>query len=371
MASFPFVFSFAPHYNLKILNIKPKILTRFLTRRFLSGVGLVLLVVCGIIFSITFVERLPSNDTAYLAIADSWVRLLEYIPMFLPLAVFMGTLLASFNLTQSSESIIIASAGRSPYQMAKPFLVAAAVIGIIAATVVNPYSVRLSNQNITADNLTLVDNAIWLRESSDSGFITMRAKNMRKTDDLLVFTDAVLFRQAADFHMAERIEAKEIALSDKGLSAARAKVWDNAGKMKIINWGAQTRLNPQTVLDRYLKPGQVSFWQLPGFIKKMESIGINVRGHWVQFWTLLFLPLTMIAMATLGVTFSQTKQRRNYSFGIQFGFGIVACFALYFVVNVFNALGATGSLPALLAVLVPPCIITAFAGMFIARFDNI
>ena len=86
---------------------RPKILKRFLLRRFFSGVGLVMLVVCGIIMAITFVERLPSNPTALAALADTWRRLLEYVPMFLPLAVFMGTLLASYNLTKSSEKIII------------------------------------------------------------------------------------------------------------------------------------------------------------------------------------------------------------------------------------------------------------------------
>lgn len=94
--------------------------------------------------AVTFVERLPSNPTALAALGDAWVRLLEYVPLFLPLAVFMGTLLASYNLTKSSERIIISSAGLSPYQTARPFLFCAAIIGIIATTIVNPYSVGLN-----------------------------------------------------------------------------------------------------------------------------------------------------------------------------------------------------------------------------------
>ena len=86
---------------------RTNILTKFLLRRFFSGVGLVMLVVCGIILAVTFVERLPSNPTAMAALYDSWVRLLEYVPMFLPLAVFMGTLFTAYNLTKSSESIIV------------------------------------------------------------------------------------------------------------------------------------------------------------------------------------------------------------------------------------------------------------------------
>ena len=106
------------------------ILTRFLLRRFFSGVGLVMLVVCGIILAVTFVERLPSNPDAMAALYESWIRLLEYVPMFLPLAVFMGTLLTSYNLTKSSESIIVSSAGLSPYQSARPFFVGAFLIPI-------------------------------------------------------------------------------------------------------------------------------------------------------------------------------------------------------------------------------------------------
>ena len=103
----------------------------------------------------------------------------------------------------------------------------------------------------------------------------------------------------------------------------------------------------------------------------MESIGAPVRGHKIQLWTLLFLPLTMISMAALGVAFSQTKQRRNYSFGVKFSLGIVTCFALYFLINMFNALGATGTLPPILSIIAPPLIIIAGAGIFITSFDTI
>ncbi len=347
------------------------ILTRFLMRRFFSGVGLVMLVVGGIIFAVTFVERLPSNPTLGAALMESWVRLLEYVPLFLPLAVFMGTLVASYNLTKSTESIIVSSAGLSPYQAARPFLVGAALIGIFATTVVNPYSVNISRKNITAHQLKLVDGAIWLREASDNGYITMQAKDMHVGDDQLTFNQVTIFVQNAQFKLTQRVVADAVTLTDDGLGADRAQMWGMNAARTVGPWSIHTRLTPQTVLDRYLQPDQISFWQLPGFIKKMESIGVAMRGHWVQLWTLLFLPLTMISMATLGVAFSQTKQRRNYSFGVKFGLVIITCFGLYFLVNMFNALGATGALPTLLAIIAPPLIIIAAAWTFIASFDTI
>ncbi len=350
---------------------KLNILNRFLMRRFFSGFGLVMLVVCGIIMAVTFVERLPSNPTILAALSETWIRLLEYVPLFLPLSVFMGTLLASYNLTKSSEKIIISSAGLSPYQMARPFLIGAALVGIIATTLINPYSVGLNEKNITPDHLSLIDNSIWLREASEKGYITMNAKSMHKSGNILLFEKATVYVQDKTFKLTQRIEAETITLSDTGLEAKNAATWDDNGIATKQDWRARTLLNPQTVLDRYLQPDQISFWNLPGFIKKMQAIGAPVKSHLVQFWTLLFLPLTMIAMATLGVAFSQTKQRRNYSFSLKFGTGIITCFAVYFLTNMFSALGSTGVLPPLLAIIAPPLIIIAGAGVFIASFDTI
>lgn len=347
------------------------ILSRFLFKRFFRGVGLVLLVVSGIIYAVTFVERLTGNPTIIATLNDAWVRLMEYVPMFLPLSVFMGTLVAYYGLTRSSEGVIIAGAGLSPYQIARPFFVGAFLIGVFAATVINPYAVKISSENITSEKLQLVDNAIWLREASDNGYITINAKDMRKSGEDLVFLNTTIYVQNSEFKLQNRINATRVQLSGDGLATNDAEIFDSNGKVYHDKWNIKTLITPKTVLERYLQPDQISFWNLPGFIKKMSGIGVSVRGHLVQFWTLLFLPLTMIAMTTLGVAFSQTRQRRNHNFGTKFSIGILTCFVLYFLLNIFNALGASGALPALLAIIAPPLIIIALSGIFIAEYDTI
>lgn len=350
---------------------RSKILTRFLLRKYLYGIGTVLLTICGIIFAITFIERLPSNPTVSMAMLDSWTRLLEYIPIFLPMTVFMGTLFAFFNLTKSSEAVIITGSGISPFQMARPFLIGAAIVGIITSTLLNPYSVNLSSKNISAEQLSLIDNAIWLRESSASGIITLRAKDVSIDKQTLIFKEASVFTQTPDFKLKQRTSAPKIILSANGLDAKNAKIWNNAGILRRENWHTNTLLNPKTVLDRYLQPNQISFWKMPAFIKKMQGIGAPIRGHLIQFWTLLFLPLTLMSLTLLGVAFSQTHQRRNFNFAFKFGIGIITCFILYFLLNLFSAMGTAGALPTILAIIAPPFIIIAAAGTFIASFDTI
>lgn len=351
---------------------KPKVLTLFLMRRFFASFLLVMLTVCGIIFAVTFVERLSSNPDALATLMDAWVRLLEYVPMFLPLAVFMGTLVAFYNLTKSSELIIASGAGLSPFQIARPFLIGAFLVGIIAATVVNPYSVNLTTRNLTDHQLKLIDNAIWLRESGDDGYLTVRASgmNISKNNDI-IFDDITILLQDEGFKLKERISGAKATLSGNNLDIKNASIINEDGITKQGSRHIDTKLTPQTVLDRYLQPDQISFWKLPTFIHKMNAIGVSTRGHMVQFWTLLFLPLTMIAMTVLGIAFSQTKQRRNYSFGVKFSLGIITCFALYFIVNIFNALGNTGALPPIIAIVAPQIIIITGACTFITSFDTI
>ena len=351
---------------------KSNVLTIFLMRRFFTSFFMVMLTVGGIIFAVTFVERLSSNPDALSTLTDAWIRLLEYIPMFLPLAVFMGTLLAFYNLTKSSELIIISAAGLSPYQIARPFLIGAFIVGIFTAGIVNPYSVNISTRNLTNHQLKLIDDAIWLRESTENGFLTMRALKMNVSDKTdIIFNDVTIFLQNPDFKLTERVTTKNAILSDNGIDIERASVIDSNGVTKSEKKHIDTKLTPRTVLDRYLQPDQISFWNLPSFIHKMNAIGVITRGHLVQFFTLLFLPLTLMAMVTLGIAFSQTKQRRNYSFGTKFSLGIVTCFALYFIVNLFNALGTTGALPPIVAIVAPQIIIITGACMFITSFDTI
>jgi len=342
-------------------------------RRFLSGLSLVLLIVGGVIFSITFIEKLPGAANAGAALWTSFVLLLEYVPLFLPLATFMGTLLASYNLTRSSESVIISGAGLSPYQSTRPFLFVAGIVGLLATFVLNPYTVSVSGKDATQEYIELTDDAIWLRETTDWGTFTLRAERARRdSKGNLIFSNSTAFILSDDSKFKTRIESREITLTDDGFSARNATSFSPEGiPEQKKSWHLDSMITPETVLERHLMPKQVSVWKLPVFIRNMERTGLNPRAHLVQLWTLLFLPLTLISMATLGVAFSQTRQRRNFSFGTKFSIGILACFALYFTINVFGALGTSGGLPTFLAVLAPPLIVLFGAAIFIVSYDTI
>ena len=81
--------------------------------------------------------------------------------------------------------------------------------------------------------------------------------------------------------------------------------------VQIKNWSRKSQATPANFLEKHLKPDQVSFWHLPKMIKNMQQMGLPVRGHLTQFWTLLFLPLTLIAMTTLGTAFFSNARTKK------------------------------------------------------------
>jgi lipopolysaccharide export system permease protein len=266
----------------------------------------------------------------------------------------------------------VSGTGLSPFQISRPFLFGAFIIGVVASCVINPYSVNLTTKNLTNNQLKLVDNAIWLREISTDRYLTARAEGLHVAQNKdIIFENITVLIQDKNFKLQERVTAQSATLSNDGIDIEMAQITTADGISKKEPRHIDTQLTPVTVLDRYLQPDQISFWKLPAFMKKMNEIGVPTRGHRVQFWTLFFLPLNMIAMVALGIAFSQTRQRRNYTFGLKFSLGILTCFALYFIVNLFNALGNTGALPPLIAIIAPRIIIIAGACMFITSFDSI
>ena len=52
---------------------KPNVLTLFLLRRFFASFFLVMLTVCGVIFTVNFVERLSANPDTISTLIDTWI----------------------------------------------------------------------------------------------------------------------------------------------------------------------------------------------------------------------------------------------------------------------------------------------------------
>ena len=348
------------------------VINKFLAKRFGLSVLFVLCVVCGIIYALSFMQVVGNAPDLASAMDSSFSDLLDQLPMFLPLTAFLGTLLVFYRLITSSELVVIQSAGLSIYKIMRPMLVMSSIIGLVTMTIVNPISTRYSSSKLDKNNVNIIDNAIWIRENTNTGNIIIRSTNMTNIGiNSIDFANGTIIKQNEKHQIVERTVAKDLLLKDGVLFAKNALILNSEGKERIADWKEKTSLLPENIVRQFLKPNQVSFWELPSFMKTLSKMGVPTQTHELQFLSLLFLPLVLVAMTVLGVMFAQTKERRNFVFVKKFGFGILTCFVVYFMIQVFNAMGASGSLPPLLAVFLPPAIVLFFSATIINRMDNI
>ncbi|MDR2268707.1 MAG: LptF/LptG family permease [Rickettsiales bacterium] len=349
-----------------------KIMNGFLAKRFILNLSLVLFVVCGVIFAISFMEYIASMPTFADALDSSLLHFLEVFPMFLPLAVFIGTLLTFHKLLLSSELVIIQSSGWSSYKIMRPMLFVSVILGIITIIVINPLSTRYSARELKNSRIEKIDNAAWLREKTNEGSLIIRAMNIKNMENNgLAFIKASIIKQNSSHQIIERIDADSLLLNDRKFTAKNALILDSKGLERKGNVNIATNLSPESIIRQYLKPNQISFWKLPDFIKNLKMMGIPVAMHLLQFLTLLFLPFVLLAMTVLGAAFSQTRQRRKISISKHFGFGIITCFVVYFIIQIFNSIGSAGAMSPFLAVAFPPAIVLFFAATVIIKSDNI
>ena len=347
-----------------------KILTKFLAKRFARNLFLVLGVVSGIIFAIAFMQNIAAMTFAE-AIDSSFAHFLEMLPMFLPLAAFMATLLTFYRLLLSSELVIIQSSGMSAYQIMRPMLLVAAAFGVFTLAVINPLSTRYNRAELSSSRIGRIDGAIWLREKKDDGAIIIRAIDMDYSDkDGLVFKNASLFRQNVSHQIIKRVNADNLIMEDGRLFARNARLIDSTGMETRGNFSMDTTMDKENIIRQYLKPNQISFWELPSFMRALRKMGVPTQMHLLQFLSLLFLPFVLISMTVLGIMFSQTRERRNFSFTRQFGLGVITCFIVYFIIQISSAMGSSGAISPWLAVIFPPAIVLFFAATVISKSDN-
>ena len=122
----------------------------------------------------------------------------------------------------------------------------------------------------------------------------------------------------------------------------------------------QTTLDATEMINRFVTPASLSFWELPGFIHEAREAGFAPTRYELKWQSLLAYPLLLAAMAGLGAAFSLQLQRLgNLARWGTAGVG-VGLF-LFFYGQLAGAFAITQSVPAAVAAWSAP-----FAGMFIA-----
>ena len=119
------------------MNLKPKILDRYIMGKFLSTFFIALLIIIGIVIIFDISEKIENfvqhEVPLKTIILDYYVNFVPYfINMFSPFFVFITVIIFTSRMAANSEIIAILAGGVSYRRMMVPYIVSAALIALLS-----------------------------------------------------------------------------------------------------------------------------------------------------------------------------------------------------------------------------------------------
>ncbi len=322
----------------------------YILRRFVLNTGLVLMTVAGIIYLVECIENLRraanTDQSIGIVFALSGLRLPWLGDQALPFAILIAAMMTFLTLSRSNELTVARATGVSAWQFSAPVVVAAAVIGAIATTVLNPLASELLSRHgqlhHTAFNSGGSSGSTWLRQTSgpDGQVSIMHANLTLDFGHELRGVSIYLFDHEDRF--TYRIEADTAKLGDGRWELEN--VWTLVpGRRPAYAERAAlvTALSPDQVTGALTQPDFLSFWQLANQIGIAESAGVSSTGFRLQYQSLLARPLLFAAMVVIAACVSLRMFRFGNITRMILG-GVIAGFLLYVAIKVTGDLGAAG-----------------------------
>jgi lipopolysaccharide export system permease protein len=349
-------------------------LGRYVIARVLTGVAVALVGVLASILLIDFVEQMRTVGThADLTPLNALRLTLLKTPMLieqtLPFIVLAGAMMAIIGLNRGSELVAMRAAGVSAWRFLTPAAFVGVLLGILVVTSLNPLGAYLYRQ-FESERAAALDQAapqmphqgIWIRQGDQNGEIVIHADGVDPNGSALRDATFMFFeKQNYALRFTRRILAHRAELKP-GFWQLSDLVEATPGERPAheAHLAIPSNLDATEMINRFVTPATLSFWQLPGFIADAQSAGFAPTRYELKLQSLLAYPLLLAAMAGLGAAFSLQLQRlgnlaRWGAAGV--GIGLL----LFFYSQLAGAFAITQTVPASVAAWSAP-----LAGVFIA-----
>jgi lipopolysaccharide export system permease protein len=345
--------------------MSPVILRRYLRAKFVTMIGGAFLFCCVLIFMIDFLEMLRQAGKSgsvqmSIVILITLLRLPAYTEILLAFAVLVGTIAALMSLSRKSELAVMRAGGLSVWQLLRPGLVLALLIGVVAVSIYNPLATaaRTESERLFAvtygresNFLRAQSGGLWLRQDGSDGPTVITAGASTKRGLELHAVTLIQFDRSDAF--IERVDGA-IATLQEGYWLVTDAVVTRTGTEpeRFSTYHVSTHLTPDRVQSALGSLLSQSFWELPELIEIAEKTGINAGPYRMQYALLVARPWLLAVMVVLAATVSLRSFRSG---GIQtmVMLGLVGGIGLFLLVEISRQVGLAGLVPPWVAVWVP------------------
>jgi lipopolysaccharide export system permease protein len=346
----------------------PGTLTRYLARRFLNSLAVMLVSVLLTVLLIDFIEQLRqysdrSGFTPWLGAQLALMRAPDLFETVLPFIVLFAALATLLNLSRKLELVVARASGVSVWQFLGVPIAIAMVLGIISATLINPIATRYKDraERLEAEiTRGTSDSAggVWFRQNGIDGPSILHADKV--SNEGLTLHGVTAFVFGADGGFREKVTARQ--------ALYRGGLWT------LVDTEIRSAENPPRTAETYLlptgisgeeltqiliSPEAVSLFSLPAFIEAAEAVGLNSDRFRLMFHSLLSRPFFLAAMVAIAATVS-LRLFRYGGIGPLVLVGIATGFLLYVLTQIVNDLGGNGIISPVLAAWAPALVALTF-----------
>ncbi len=348
-------------------------LGRYVFVRVFTGIGVALIAVLASILTIDLVEQMRTVGTrAEISLLEALRLTLLKTPMLveqtLPFVVLAGVMMAIIGLNRSSELVAMRAAGVSAWRFLTPSAFAGIILGIVTITMLNPLGARLfqvfesEKEGVLSPAESRREAGIWIRQGNEDGQIVIHADGVDNTGATLRGATFMFFEQqqnALRFVRRTRAETAELRPGFWQLSNV-VEATPGGRPVRHTHLAIPTSLSETEMIDRFVTPASLSFWQLPPFIQEAREAGFAPTRYELKWQSLLAYPLLLAAMAGLGAAFSLQLQRLG-NLARWGAAGVGVGLFLFFYSQLAGAFAMTQAVPPAVAAWSAP-----LAGVFIA-----
>lgn len=353
-------------------------LSVYIARQLMLWLGVMAAGLGSLIFLLSFVEQLRrASGAAGLAIELATLQLPFLIQKTLPFIILFGSMMAFWRLSRSSELVVARAAGVSAWQFLLPGILLGAVIGGVQTTVLNPLasSMQARYEQVDAEylrhttsRLSVSPTGVWLRQGERDGQTVINAQRIALDGAELLTVIFFVFENPDRF--VRRIDAESAILRDGywEVHDAYLSTLDDP-KRYIEDYRIETDLTPDKIANSFASPETLSFWEIPEFLETLEAAGFSGHRHRLYWHSLLATPLLLGAMVLFAAVFTLKIGART-SASRTIGAGVICSFVLYFMSDVIQAMGLSGSLPPVLAAWSPAALATMLAMAMVFHLED-
>jgi len=346
----------------------------YIIGRVIVGITIVLIAVLASILLIDLVEQMRTVGTrADLGLLDALRLTLLKAPMLieqtLPFVVLAGTMLAIVGLNRSSELVAMRAAGVSAWRFLAPAAFVGVILGFVAVTALNPLGAHLyrifeaeKEDALTTPGITPGANGVWLRQGDPQGQVVIHAEGVDPSGTRLLGATFMFFEVRDDaLRFTRRMRAETAELKPGFWQLTNLVEATPGGRpSRQAHLAIPTTLDATELINRFVTPATLSFWDLPGFINEARAAGFAPTRYELKWQSLLAYPLLLAVMAGLGAAFSLQLQRLG-NLARWGAAGVGVGLFLFFYSQLAGAFAMTQTVPAAVAAWSAP-----LAGMFIA-----